>query len=104
MDSGALGREQRTIGSTELPPAIVFMTPFESSSVWFQGQAVQSAAVSHSGLGQIRCNEPMQPGGKRVLQLVLGILLLGLAIEVIILARGYALRHDGLLHVRLASA
>ena len=45
----------------------------------------------------------MQPRLKRVLQLVLGILLLGLAIEVIILAREFALRHDGLLHVRLAN-
>ena len=45
----------------------------------------------------------MEPRRKRVLQPVLGILLLALAIEVTILARGYVLRHHGLLHVRLAN-
>jgi hypothetical protein len=35
--------------SREPSPAIVFMTPFESSPLRFQSQAVWSAAVSHSG-------------------------------------------------------
>ena len=45
----------------------------------------------------------MQLKLKRVLRVFLGILLLGLTIEVLILAREFALRHDGLTHVRFAN-